>query len=315
MNPISQYKFYELGSRLHRVIAQKTSVNAAEMFVPLMDAQASLDNLLKGDPITLDHAKNDGNALLGKLGAIFNKHFIDPNTRQFRFPGRDDMIDAHELTLLTSLVEKFETSLAAELSRRAIYAVPKRGLFDSYDLAEHADTQFSDEVLARMPAGMRDDIRAAGRAVAFGLGVAACFHLIRALESAFTMYLEAYTGQSASSFNDPWKDGLARLKGGDKGGHGDQRIVTLLQEVDGRYRTALAKNDTSITLNEVVIFFGMASSLLTLMMEALSSKKQVEPRYRKLQEKVEQVITENGIDDDEETDNGIGFTEGKRKGA
>lgn len=298
MTPINQYKFYELGARLHRVIAHKSAINAAEMFVPLMDAQASLDNLLKGDPIALEHAKADANTLLGKLGTLFNKYFIDPATRQFRFPGREEVIDAHELTLLTSLVEKFETSFAAELSRRAIYAVPKRGLFDSYDLAENADTQFSEDILGRMPESMREDIRAAGRALAFGLGVAACFHLIRAMESAFAHYLEAFTGQAASSFANPWKDGLNRLKGGEKGTTADPRIVMMLQEIDSRYRVPLYKGENTVSVNEALIFFGMASSLITLMMDALANKKSVEPRYRALQEKVEQVISENNIDDD-----------------
>lgn len=297
MNPISQYKFYELGARLHRVTAHKATINAAEMFVPLMEAQASVDNLLKGDPITLEHAKVDANNLLNKLGSLFNKHFIDPTSRQFRFPGRDEVIDAHELTLLSSLVEKFETAFAAELSRRAIYAVPKRGLFDSYDLAENADNQFSAEMIERMPASMRDDIRAAGRALAFGLGIAACFHLIRAVEVAFTFYLEAYTGQAAASFANPWRDGLNRLKGGDKGTtNADPRVIMMLQEVNSRYRVPLYKGENAVSINEAMIFFGMASSLITLMMEALSGKKQVEPRYRALAEKVEQVMSENNID-------------------
>jgi hypothetical protein len=302
MKPISQYKFYELGAKLHRVIARKTSLNASEMFVPLMDAQAALDNLLKGDPIPLDHARADGNTLLSKLGTVFDKHFIDPSTRQFRFPAKEDMIESHELTLLTSLVEKFETALAAELSRKAIYAVPKRGLFDSYDLAENADIQFSDEISARMPAGVRDDIRAAGRALAFGLGVAACFHLIRALEQVLSLYLEAVTGQASSHFKDIWKDGLARLKSQEKNSHVDQRIVTLMMEADARYRAPLVRAEDDINFNEAVIFFSMASSIITIVLDAAGNRKPMEPRYKALQEKVEQVLNENDIDESSDDD-------------
>src|ERR1043166_4829231 len=125
MNPISQYKFYDLGAKLHRATSNRTAVSAADMFVPLMEAQAALDNLLKGDPITLEIARPDASALLNRFGPLFNKHFIDPSTRQFRHPAREDVIESHELNLLRSMVEKFESALAAELSRKAIYAVPK----------------------------------------------------------------------------------------------------------------------------------------------------------------------------------------------
>lgn len=303
MTPLRQYKFYELGAKLQRVVAHKSAVKATDMFVPLMDAQAALDTLLKGDPITLDYARADGNTLLAKLGTVFDKHFIDPSTRQFRFPAPDDMIDSHEMTLLGSLVEKFETSLAAEFSRKAIYAVPKRGLFDSYALAEHADKQFGEDVLNRMPPAMRDDIRESGKALAFGLGLAATFHLVRALEQALALYVESVTGHPTSQFKDMWKEGLNRLKNHEKSPHIDPRIVGLLGEVDNRYRSLLTQADAQLDVNEAIIFFSMACSIITLIMDASQARRPGDGRYKALQEKVEQVITENGLEDEVPTEN------------
>lgn len=302
MTPLRQYKFYELGAKLQRVVAHRAAVKATDMFVPLMDAQAALDGILKGDPITLDYARADGTTLLAKLGTVFDKHFIDPATRQFRFPAADDMIDSHEMTLLASLVEKFETALAAEFSRKAIYAVPKRGLFDSYALAENADRQFSEEILGRMNDAMREDIRESGKALAFGLGLAAAFHLVRVLEQALVMYVEGVTGHSTAQFKDVWKDGLSRLKNQDKNPHVDGRIVDLLSEVDNRYRSLLSKADAQLDLNEAIIFFSMACSIVTLIMDATQARRPTDGRYKALQEKVEKVISDNGLEDEVPTE-------------
>ncbi len=295
MIPVSQYKFYTLGVRLERVVAHKGAVSAADMFTPLMEAQAALDDLIKGDPIQLDYAKADANALLNKLGALFDKFFIDPSSRQFRFPAAGMQIEPHELTLISSFVEKFEAALAAELGRKAVYAVPKRGLFDSLDLAEHADIQFAD-VDKQLTPQMRQDIKASGRALAFGMPTAACFHMVRALEGALSRYIEGVTGQAAESFHNLWKDGLARLRSADK--ESDARVVAMLQDVDKRYREPMVAGE-EIKQADAQILFSLASSILTLMLESIApGKGHVQPQYRALQERVEQVSQQHDVQDE-----------------
>lgn len=289
MNPISQYKFYDLGAKLYRVVASKTAVGAAEMFVPLMDAQAALDNLIKGDPITLEIAKADASALLSKLGNIFNRYFIDMNTRQFRFPGREEVIDAHELTLLRALTEKFETALSAELARKAIYAVPRRGLYDGFELSERADSQFSDEIIRTLGDHGREDMKAAGRALAFGMPEASCFHLIRAIEGVLSRYFHALSGQQIKG-DALWRGGLthlASMKGKDAP---DTRIITYLGDIEARYRSHLSASQPSISQNDATLFFGMAGSLLTLMCEALRTYEKMPARTKKGDEPLTQDI-------------------------
>lgn len=302
MIPISQYKFYDLGAKLHRVVANRTAVGAAEMFVPLMEAQTALDGLIKGDPMTLDIAKADANALLNKLGTIFNKNFIDMNTRQFRFPGREETIDSHELTLLRALVEKFETSLAAELGRKAVYAVPKRGLFDTYELTEHADKQFSEDMLRQMGDGMRDDLRAAGRCLAFGLGTACCFHLVRAVEAMLSRYIESFGGGASSNSEVLWKDGLKRLHAAakEKSTGPDGRVLGLLNDIETRIRPILQNADTPISIGDATIFFGMTGSLITLMQETLQNAGKAQNRLRQAEEKLAEAarVVEESSDSD-----------------
>jgi hypothetical protein len=292
MNPISQYKFYDLGAKLHRVVSNRTAVGAAEMFVPLMEAQTALDTLIKGNPIQLEVSRPEANALLNKLGAIFDKNFIDLNTRQFRFPGREEVIDAHELTLLRSLVEKFETAFASELGRKTVFNVPKRGLFDTYELTEHADNQFSEETLNAMPNGVRADIRAAGRALAFGLASACCFHLVRASEVLLSKYSEAYGCGSASKPEILWRESLPRLIAMSKNKNGnspDPRILNMLSDIDSRIRTALTNPDGAISIGDATIFFNSASSMIAQMIEALGKTGKNKTRIKAAEEKMLEV--------------------------
>ncbi len=300
MNPISQYKFYDLGAKLYRVVANRTAVGAAEMFVPLMEAQTALDTLIKGDPIQLEHSKPEANALLNKLGAIFDKNFIDLNTRQFRFPGREEVIDAHELTLLRSLVEKFETAFASELSRKAVFTVPKRGLFDTYELTEHADNQFAEETLRIMPQGVRADIRAAGRALAFGLASACCFHLVRAAEDLLSKYSEAFGGGTASKSDVLWHEALPRLVAMSKGKNPnapDARIVGMLSDIEGRIRPALTNTnghnaDAHISISDATIFFNTTTSMISLMLDALNKNGKGGQRQKSPAQKAEETLIE-----------------------
>jgi hypothetical protein len=300
MIPVNQYRFYDLGAKLYRVIAHKSSIAAGEMFVPLMEAQTVLDALIKGDPIPLDFAKPDANALLSKLGALFNRYFIDMTTRQFRFPSREEVIDGHELALLRSLVEKFETSLAAELNRRAVYSVPRRGLYDARDLTENADMQFSEETLSRMSEPMREEIRAAGRSLAFGLGTAACFHLVRVIEAALSMYFESFSKQPITTSENLWKDVLNRLTAAekDKAASNEARLAGLVREVDARYRTPLSRPGAAFSDQEAAIFFGIAGSLITLIMETVQIRNI--PIAAKIQE-VKEALESLDDEEDEKT--------------
>ena len=273
------------------------------MFVPLMEAHTPLDTLINGVPLQLDVSRVEANVLLNKLGALFDKNFIDLNTRQFRFPGREEVIDAHELTLLRALVEKFETAFASELSRKAVFTVPKRGLFDTYELTEHADNQFSEETLRIMPEHVRADIRAAGRALAFGLSSACCFHLVRASEDLLSKYSEAFGGGTATKANVLWHEALPRLIAMSKNKNAsgpDPRILSMLGDVENRICPALQSAEHSISMGDATIFFSTTSSMISLMIDALAKMGKTQQRIKTAQEKL--IDTQDVAQHDEEDD-------------
>src|ERR1700679_3307913 len=194
MQQLNAYRFYELGAKLHGLFSMRTQGRVADMFAPLTEAQTLLDGFIKGDPFALETSKADANPLLSKISSVFNRYFIDPTSKQLKNPTGEDRIDAHELSLIMSLVEKFEHALAAELNRAPTYLAGKRGIYSTFELAENAREVFSKELQAVIPAGAQTEFNLAGRALVFGLSTAATMHMLRSIEITLKPYYEMFAG-------------------------------------------------------------------------------------------------------------------------
>ena len=157
-----------------------------------------LDGFIKGDPFALESSKGDANRLLSKICSVFNRYFNDPATKQLKTPTGEDRIDAHELTLILSLMEKFEHALAAELNRAPTYLASKRGIYSTFELAENARDIFSKELQEVIPFAAQNEFNYAGRAIAFGLGTAAAMHMLRAIEITLKPYYEMFAGTTTA---------------------------------------------------------------------------------------------------------------------
>src|ERR1700722_3044943 len=151
MQSLNTYRFYELGAKLHGLFSSSTQTRVADMFAPFTEAQALLDSFIKGDIFALQDSKTDATRLLNKIGAVFNRYFIDPATKQLKAPTGEDRIDPHELSLIGTLVEKFEHALAGELNRTPTYLAEKCGIYATNDLAEHAQRVFAQNLRNVIP--------------------------------------------------------------------------------------------------------------------------------------------------------------------
>ena len=157
MQQLNSYRFYELGAKLHSLFCSSNQSRINDMFAPLTEAQALLDGFIKGDNFALETSKTDATKLLNKISSVFNRYFIDPSTKQLKNPAGEDRIDAHEMSLIHTLIEKFEHALAAELNRAPTYVAGKCGIYSTYDLAENAQKVFSDNLRPVIPAALSQE--------------------------------------------------------------------------------------------------------------------------------------------------------------
>jgi hypothetical protein len=280
MKQLNSYRFYELGAKLHGLLNAESGVRIVDMFAPLSEAQTLLDGFIKGDAIALNTSKSDAVKLLNRIGAIFNRYFIDPATKQLKQTEGEDRIDAHEVAMLRTLVEKFEHALAAELNRAPTYVASKRGIYSTYDLAENAEEIFSESLRSSIPSAAQHEFTSAGRALAFSLGTAAAMHTLRAVEIMLRSYYESFAGtppaKAERNYSMYVKKLTAMAEEEDRAYRPDRRTVQMLAQVKDHYRNPLVAADASVSVDEAMQLFGMASAIISLMAEAVAAHRRAE---------------------------------------
>lgn len=279
MHQLNSYRFYELGAKLHCLFSSRAQARVTDMFAPLTEAQALLDGFIKGDgAFALESSKADANRLLSKLSSLFNRYFIDPTTKQLKTPTGEDRIDAHEMSLVQSLIEKFEHALAAELNRAPTYVACKRGIYSTYDLVENARYAFSDNLRGTIPTAALYEFDAAGRALAFGLGTAAAMHMLRATEMVLKQYYEMFVGPVSAKGERNYAVYLKKLaalaEDEEAAQRPDKRIVQMLAQIKDHYRNPLVTAESNVSIDEAMSLFGMSSALISLMAEQIYARHQ-----------------------------------------
>ncbi len=282
MNQLDAYRFYELGARLHTIFSIRLQGRVADMFAPLTEAQALLDSFIKGNPFPLESSKADANRLLTKISSVFNRYFIDPTSKQLKNPTGEDRIDPHELSMILSLVEKFEHALAAELNRAPTYLASKRGIYSTFDLAENARAIFSKDLQRVIPALAQDEFDLAGRTLVFGLGTAAALHMLRAIEMVLKPYFDMFAGNGAGKAERNYTIYLKKLtalaEDEEADIRPDKRVVQMLAQIKDHYRNPLIAAESSISLDDALSLFGMTSALITLMAGQMHSQRHHEAK-------------------------------------
>ncbi len=277
MKHLNPYHFYELASKLHALFNNSTQNRVADMFAPLTEVQNVLDSWIKGEFFKLESSKTEAKRLLDKVGSIFNKYYIDQNTKQLKKPTGEDRIDPHQMSLLYNLLEKFEHALAAELNHVPAYMATKRGIYSTYDLIENAQESFSEELRLFMPSPSLIEFDLAGRSLAFGLGTAATLHLLRAVELVLKRYYEIYSGEEVKNNERSYAvylKKLAALSDDDTNDHRpNKRLLQMLAQIKEHYRNPLTISGTTISIDQAVSLFGIATAAMTLMSEEVSNAK------------------------------------------
>ncbi|MEJ0062785.1 MAG: hypothetical protein WDO70_06195 [Alphaproteobacteria bacterium] len=278
MQQLQQFKFYDLGAKLYGVFNLRNHGRVADLFGPLTDAQKSLDALIKGDPIELKLAKGEASKLLTQISALFDKYFIDKTNRQLRFPSGEEKVDPQELALIQLALEKFESALAAELSRIVVYPAVQRGIYSSVDLIENAHLALPESAQAYVSAAAKRELDSAGRAIGFELGTAATVHALRALETVTVSYYELFaaplTGRNERNLTTYLRKLAALADEEDLKTRPDQRLVQLLTQIKDSYRNPVMHADAIVEVGTAASLFGLVTSAIAQIAEQIAAHQE-----------------------------------------
>lgn len=164
---------------------------------------------------------------------------------------------------LKSAFNTFEITLKAELSVANLYAVTRKGAYDTNILAEHGLLAFPKALEERVPEAA-NDARQAARCLAFDLPTAAAFHLHRAHEAVVHSYFKNIAPDATPPVKQPlgaWIKELEKLSGT------QDVVVAALKDINRLHRNPVLHPETSLADSEEAI--ALLGSICTTMRHML----------------------------------------------
>ncbi|MBI4636112.1 MAG: hypothetical protein HY727_07150 [Candidatus Rokubacteria bacterium] len=174
-------------------------------------------------------------------------------------------LSSQEYTALAGAVIAFQNVLASELPALNLYLISKKRAYDMSTLIAQAEDVLPKDVIAALSNQARhaiDDIREAGRCIAFDTSTAAGFHVFRAVEAVVLLYFPVF------GINPPQKPperNLGRYISLLETAGLDVKIVEMLKHLKDHYRNPLMHPEEFLTSDEAVNLFGFAQSAITAM--------------------------------------------------
>lgn len=253
---------YDLGSCFYRLRRElREGEPLASVRYHLSEAEEHLGGLFHPKAIyahALRGAYQHGNALYEAI----KKLTIDADQTR--------LLDFFDVYSVLTALDQFETVVRAELHATDAYFVSKKGGYDTIDLITQAEVLFPDDLPAKAPEAVRD-IQEAGRCIAYELGTAAGFHILRANEAVLLRYWDLVTGGAARPKNRNLGSYIKKMEDMKVG---DGKIIATLRQIKDLHRNTLFHPEDVLTVDEAINLLGIIRSVMAAMLKKMPS---VEP--------------------------------------
>ncbi len=185
------------------------------------------------------------------------------------------------LNTLKHKVGTFETIMNGDMPDIASYIVSQKGIYRTDDLIAHAENHLSAASKAALPNQACEDLREAGRCLAYEVPTACAFHLWRTVESVMAYY---YVKLSGVTFEDAgvqrnWGAYIPALTAVGA----PVKITAFLSHIKDEYRNPQTHPDEPVPIEEAQRLFSTAiSSVEQMMLEAAKVTVVTPPPVKKL---------------------------------
>lgn len=265
MKRFNLYDMYAAG-RCFGVVSKIESAETTQTHAYILwTAREFLESMLAPDSPLLGSARRSGQKVVEAIDKIIPRSWLQIN----QIPN-DEQINQHRSWEIRSTLFDFETVLRNEMPDVAAYVVAQKGIYRTEDLIANADKQISAVVRNLTPAQTSQDIREAGKCLAFELGTASAFHLWRAVEAMMAQYFENITHKTfkAANVQRNWGAYIRALK--DAGA--DERVTVLLEHIKNEYRNPQTHPDATVTVSDAQRLFAVAVSAIDQMLFSCNSR-------------------------------------------
>ncbi len=266
MKLFDQYPLYELGGSLQQLkSAMARDAKPFDQLVAVFDASSHVSRLLKGQPLEISYCRDTAERLKALLDTA-SEEFRNKEEGAYR---AEKALHTWTASQIKSAIEVFEHQFSAEVKKTPVYAVPRRGIFDTERLVETADSHLPDSIRRTIPKFAVSEFRQAGRCLAFGLFSASGFHALRAAECALKQYYAAFLGDAKK---DDITMGLIASHLKDRLEAKDTRLpkpnaatLRTIADITSFDRNPLTHKELELTEDDAAMLFNRAQGMISMM--------------------------------------------------
>lgn len=275
---INQYSMYELGQALKGMARFNGELKPNfDILFAAWDATEKLALLLDGNPIPIVISRPSAEELKALIDKLINDTFYkqgDDGNPVFKpIADTDPPIPSYVFSNIDTLLSKFETIFNVEMREAATYYVPRRGIFSTPALVDHADESFPPDLMASVPDKTKSDWRAAGRCLAFYLLTASGFHACRAVEGTLEIYYKHFSGKDKTL--NGWGEYITELQkiidDPDASAKPSKKTMTEIKQMKDDFRNPVMHPRVVLNEGDARILYDNSESLIITMLQEIAT--------------------------------------------
>ncbi|PKN81180.1 MAG: hypothetical protein CVU47_07690 [Chloroflexi bacterium HGW-Chloroflexi-9] len=262
--------FYHLGAAVHPLTETSFQRNRLiEAYVAVQGAQAQLDAIWARLQLTFCRAAAEEL----RTAMSRSENWLQTPEGQDSPPWGEPLagVQVWEASQITAKATAFETVLTTELQGLPTYHATRKGIYSMPDLIDNASEIFPPKILGRLSAEAIEEIKQAGRCVAFDNSTASGFHSMRAVESVMHNYYIAICQGDAATKLDSWGAYIAELrKVAETNDNVDaKRVVAMLQQIKDHDRNLIMHPEVVLVPDDALALFEISQGVIMAMAEGL----------------------------------------------
>jgi hypothetical protein len=254
LEPMNLWALYGIGADIRPVGTLSAEGRIADNLRVIYSASFALEYLLDELGLPLEQCRGSASTLKASLASL-----IDANP--------EETIGAERNREIRENLKAFETIFRNELPFVPAYCVTPKSILSTPKLVNAADEMFTEAIRSRLPPKAVNDIRSAGRCLAFNLPTAVGFHILRALEAIAVDYVVRASGSK------PTKRDLGeyiRLLA-NNGAHAD--VTFSIDQIRKLYRNPLMHPEDELDSEEAVDLFLLCRSAINTTIRDMEDRK------------------------------------------
>ena len=253
MQLVNVHYFYAFSKTLQQLANVPANTTIMENFSTFYSAENALRDFMANDLLPPQASREK----CGQLADLLRTY----SESAFSEPPRTEPLNEYDIAAIANAMKEFEAVLEGEYRIKTVFAVSKKALYSLEQLVFRGDEMVTESVHNLMP-GMKNDLKDAGRCIAFEVPTAAAFHLFRAAEAGVKSYILAVRGTPVT---DKEKNlGLGGYKNILEEHGVDQRVLAALDQLIKLHRNPTIHPDVRVSNEEILATLGMVDSLIRI---------------------------------------------------